>query len=405
MHPLRPEFHLIALACRARLDARALEPLTAFIENTPLDWEAVLELATLNKVRPSVYQSLRQTGSPQLPAELMERWKVLCQQIAWFNLDNAREQLRLLRGLQAAGLTAIPYRGPYMGIKVYGDPGLRETTDIDLFIRLEELPRLKEALRGLGYVPSKAFTPAQERDHLARGYEYKFDHKAGEEVLFHLEAHWMAADWRYAMTTQLADVEAHLIDSELNGLPVRAFSPEMLFLQLIMHHGGWEQWRYFKFVCDLAHLVQAPGLSFDWDVMLAEARRLGLLGLCYNGLALADALLGIALPPAVAQEVRKAKYQRLLPAQIQVLEQGWRRPSPSEAESPQMVFRFYRRMLGYHLQVRERWSDRWLIRWRFLQQVLLPNQAQIEASGLKYPWYYLLILARPFWLLRRHLGG
>ncbi len=399
---ISPELQLVVLACRTRVDGDARVALQTHLETVPLNWGAVLGIATKNKVRPVVYQSLRQAASKNLPPELMETWKAQCQEIARFNLDNAREQLRLLRGLQNAGLTAIPYRGLYMGAVVYGDPGLRETTDIDLFIRLEELPRLKAALKDMGYLPHHQFTPASERAYLQEGFEYKFDRIEDGCYLFHLEAHWMPANRRYAMAVHLEDIDEHLIATEINGLPVQAFSPELLLLQLVMHHGGLDQWRYLKFVCDLAYLIETFRPSFNWDVMLAEARRLGLLGLCYNGLALAEALLGTSLPPEVEWEARRAKYQRLAREQIQRLELGQRPAVWKHGENTRMILSFHRMMLRYHLVVRERWADRLRVLWGFLLQIILPNPEQIQYSGLGYPWYYLLVLTKPFRLLRRH---
>jgi hypothetical protein len=59
----------------------------------------------------------------------------------------------LLDALEAAGIRALPLKGPYLGEWLYGDPGLRGSTDIDLLVGPGSLATAVEVAVARGYRP------------------------------------------------------------------------------------------------------------------------------------------------------------------------------------------------------------------------------------------------------------
>jgi len=59
--------------------------------------------------------------------------------------------LRAIATLADAGVRALALKGPLMGEAIYGDPGRRPSSDIDLLVSPEQLPAAVEVLRGMGY--------------------------------------------------------------------------------------------------------------------------------------------------------------------------------------------------------------------------------------------------------------
>jgi Uncharacterised nucleotidyltransferase len=126
--------------------------------------------------------------------------------------------LRISAMLADAGIRSTALKGPLMGEAIYGDPGRRLSSDIDLLVAPEQLQAAVEVVRGLGYG-----APA---DHLeASGLpqlHFVLVHERGElpPVELHWRIHWYeqsfacerllppevdpSGDWRPAPADELA---------------------------------------------------------------------------------------------------------------------------------------------------------------------------------------------------------
>jgi hypothetical protein len=60
---------------------------------------------------------------------------------------------RVVAALAAEGIASAPLKGPMLSERLYGDPGRRVSTDIDLLISPSQLSRAVDVVRGLGYRP------------------------------------------------------------------------------------------------------------------------------------------------------------------------------------------------------------------------------------------------------------
>jgi hypothetical protein len=59
--------------------------------------------------------------------------------------------LRAIAMLADAGVSSVALKGPLLGEDIYGDPGRRPSSDIDLLVSPEQLQTAVEVIRGLGY--------------------------------------------------------------------------------------------------------------------------------------------------------------------------------------------------------------------------------------------------------------
>jgi hypothetical protein len=85
--------------------------------------------------------------------------------------------LRVMAALADAGIRSAPLKGPLLGEAIYGDPGRRLSSDIDLLVAPEQLQAAVEVVRGFGYgkpvdhvepngLPQLHFALAHERNEL-----------------------------------------------------------------------------------------------------------------------------------------------------------------------------------------------------------------------------------------------
>jgi hypothetical protein len=96
--------------------------------------------------------------------------------------------LRVMGILAEAGIRSTPLKGPLLGEAIYGDPGRRLSSDIDLLVSPDQLQAAVEVVRGLGYA---APTDYVERCGLPR-LHFALVHERDElpPVELHWRVHW-----------------------------------------------------------------------------------------------------------------------------------------------------------------------------------------------------------------------
>jgi hypothetical protein len=126
--------------------------------------------------------------------------------------------LRLIAMLAEAGIRCTALKGPLLGEAIYGDPGRRLSSDIDLLVSPEQLQTAVEVVRGLGY--------GAPTDHVLEDglplLHFVLVHERGElpPVELHWRVHWYErsfarerllppavdplGDWRPAPADELA---------------------------------------------------------------------------------------------------------------------------------------------------------------------------------------------------------
>jgi hypothetical protein len=95
---------------------------------------------------------------------------------------------RVMAALAEAQIRAGPLKGPVLAEAIYGDPGKRLSSDIDVLVAPEDLQAAVEVVRGLGYGPP---TDRVGRDGLPL-LHYALEHERGElpPVELHWRIHW-----------------------------------------------------------------------------------------------------------------------------------------------------------------------------------------------------------------------
>lgn len=101
--------------------------------------------------------------------------------------------LRALTMLADAGIRAAPLKGPLLGEAIYGDPGRRPSSDIDLLVSPEQLHAAVEVVRELGYLAPADFV----YDNGLPLLHFVLVHERGElpPIELHWRVHWYESDF------------------------------------------------------------------------------------------------------------------------------------------------------------------------------------------------------------------
>jgi hypothetical protein len=369
------EWSLLLAACSA-IPRDEKENRLRLLLRQPIRWKSVFDLAERHGIQPLLYQALLGFQEAVPPAE----WLALKQSFQT-NLHKSlllsRELIGMVDRLTALGIEAMPYKGPAVAEILYGDIALRQSGDIDLLIRPQDLPRIRDAVRELGYTPHLHLSDAEERAYLQSGYEYAFDGAAGPNLL---ELQWAIQPRFYAVDFDMDGLFQRAVTVPVAGQPMRSPSLADLFLILSVH-AAKHVWGRLVWLCDIAQLMTLPSLRWDW--VGSQARELGVVRILRVTMLAANRLLGAPIPSAAQENLPEDRASLTLLDEIQAHVVS---ESAYDAES----LAYFRLML----RLRERPADRR----RFLQRlVLTPGPAEWKAVRLPrslFPLYRLVRLSR-----------
>jgi hypothetical protein len=339
-------------------------------------WTRLLDLADEHCVMALVHTALNHIGEPLVPPaialEIEKRYSLNVHR----SLLQARELLRVLAALEAAGVLAIPYKGLVLSELAYGDLAMRQAGDIDLLVRSHEVPRAQAAVEKLGYTPCLRLSAEQLNRYLGVGYEMPFDFGNQRNLL---ELKWGILPRFYAVDFNMNAMFSEKISATFAETEIHALAPEDLFLVLCVH-AAKHCWSRLIWLCDLARLGE---MNLDWARIADKARTLGITRIVRITLGLANQLLRAEIPSPRALDIAGDPVAAGLAAEVvnQIVS--------GHAQAPESLA-YFRQMM----RVRERPSDRvrFALRLAFTPG---PNEWNaIQLWGPLSPLYRIVRVAR-----------
>jgi len=286
-------------------------------ESTPrplrddLNWDTLVLLARLHGLTPVLYRALSALGPSGAPPAVVDKLRVAYEAQRFRNLFLATELLRALRTLDAAGVTAIPYKGPALAVALYGDLALRQFNDLDLLVKPRDAVEARRALVAGGFVPERRLSDVAVTAYAHLHSQFAFTTGEGQA---RIEINWRTAPWYFRLPEIPGDVWGRLGRLSLAGNEVPWPAPEDLLFLLCLH-GGKHGWDTLKWIVDIARLLERhPNL--DWSAVALLTHRTGTARLVALGLSLAHDLLDAPPPPAAFEPVAAAPSVASLAAQV-----------------------------------------------------------------------------------------
>ena len=133
---------------------RLLDPACSPVEaREHLRTEGVLEAARAHGVAMLLNQRWSGLIASELPSKVAAEWTAVCRATAVRTLRQHAHATRLLAALGEAGVETLPLRGLWLAEAMYGDPSLRPSQDVDLWVAPEQLGDAAAVLRATGMVP------------------------------------------------------------------------------------------------------------------------------------------------------------------------------------------------------------------------------------------------------------
>ena len=378
----RVEDELVLLCSRTKAESQTSARINAITNSSEgIDWDYLYQISRRHSVVPLVYSTLR-TTSANIPPDQLARFKANYQDNLARNLLLTAELCGILQTFAAAGIEAVPYKGPALAVDAYGELALRRFVDLDILMRKADVARAKELLEAHEFVCSTPWTNAQQALLMRTQHNLSLSREGGRIVI---ELHWEVASSLFAASLQAEELWGRLETIRLNNTVVKKLSAEDLLLSLCVH-GSKHHWERLAWICDVAELAKTR-TNLDWNLLMERAESSGSERMLFLGLHLASHLLDAPLPEDVRVRIDADRKVALLATQVaKRLFDGVELIPASIGKS----FRF-------------QWALRadWRSRLRYCRLLLQPTDADIERLLLPRPLTFVYYLIRPFGLLGR----
>jgi len=248
------------------------------------DWDYFLKRAFETNLAPLIKRGFAKIPNLPIPEAVLQALKSYQQKIIVHNLQlyKALEDVGL--ALNTAGIDFIPLKGMMLAEIVYGDIGLRQTSDIDLLVRHEKVGPCKDLLIRLGWTCKAIVWKNQDETNVKIAHPYVF-RKGNVVIELHQHIH------NYG-TTYTVDIEDYWNRaSSLNFLKGKAafLYPADLLQHLCLHtykHLKGKEIKISSFV-DFAEVINYYKNSINWEQLRFNSIRYGCLSEVQGILAIA----------------------------------------------------------------------------------------------------------------------
>ena len=247
-----------------------------------INWQAFYNLISFHRIRMLIAERI---DLEKCPPEFRKELKQVNAQLKIASLKLSAEFCQLVKLFQANDLSLIPYKGPVLADRLYENHCLRESGDLDVFIKRDDFYKVVDLLRTNGY--QTEFETLNEIL-LKSHYEMSFKH----DKKIQIEIHWRPAPSYFVFDFDMKHTfQKDCEDYQFMQCKFKVLSKEDELLLLIVH-GYRHQWFQLRWLLDVIEYVQTDidwahfdGLLKRYDleyVMGATCQLLGATGLDLN---------------------------------------------------------------------------------------------------------------------------
>lgn len=379
---IRVEDELLLCCARTNVNPEIMDKILSLVQND-MNWDYLLKMASGHRLMPLLYYNLNSICPKMVPEDILNKLKDNFNANVRKNLMLTGELIKVLNLLESEGITAVPYKGPVLAASTYGNVGLREFNDLDIFIKKQDTFKIIEILLSEGYIPKFRLNKNNEEAYLKsqKGFILKND-----TYEFSIDFQWKFSGNFFSFPS----IPESLLDDPLgkviiNGHEISVFSPENILLILSIHAAG-HHWSRLAWLCDIAELIK--NYDLNWDEIIKKANLMGIKRILNVNLNLVNRMLGIDIPEKISHNIISDVQTKKISEEVQ-----------KNLFSEKLKLPYLWNWAYFHLQIRENLKNGIN---DSIQHAIVPSIEELKALELPnhlYPFYYVF---KPFNLLKRY---
>lgn len=306
----RPEEALLLACARTRITLEIAERIRTLVQRQ-IDWMALIRLAMRHNVMSLLHNGLQQVCADAVPSYILEPLRARHEAQSRHAEQRAQGLVLVLAALEKHGIRAVPYKGPALAQRLYGDLSLREFGDLDVSISQRDVAKAWDVLHGLGYEFSPFTKIANLNEYVRTNADCELTLMGSEGIT--LELHWRFARRSASVRQDPKRFLKRLETIQLAGAQVPSLPLETYYLVLSLH-AAKHKWGQLKLICDFAEILGQDNL--DWDYLTREAKAVGLRRMLAVSTLLAQDLFEAKAPTELARGLGRDCEAQAIVAQI-----------------------------------------------------------------------------------------
>jgi len=254
------------------------------------DWTEYLRLVDRHRIPALSWAALKRVRGLAIPESARQGLQERSDACRIQAVRHSLMQAEIVKAFDRAGIPVMTLKGTILSLDLYGDVGLRQSSDLDLVVTPDDISRAQACLESLGWRLDNTYfpiTPRQQEKLRQAEHHYGFVHSERGGVL---ELHWRN---HWDMPGEAAAQWARSVTSVWQGCSYQVLDPIDLVLYL-SSHGGHHDWFRAKWLGDMARIL-AQG-DVDWEAALDRARCTGQEKPLLACLQLLHLVYGLPLP-------------------------------------------------------------------------------------------------------------
>jgi hypothetical protein len=219
--PMTVEETFVILCACSQPDEQRREQINKAIK-IPMDWGKVYNLAIRNRTIPLLYKSIKmKSARDSVPPDFFDKISRIYTENSKRNFFLLSYLINLLDRFKSNGIFAVPFKGPVFTENIYGDLGLRFSSDLDILIQAKDARNAYKVLIESGLTPEITLNNSQLQKYIVTEDNLSF-FRNDSKVL--IELHWELSGNYLSRPFILEDMLETLItisihDSEFHALP------------------------------------------------------------------------------------------------------------------------------------------------------------------------------------------
>lgn len=329
---LKPEDVLLRYCARTDIASGGFDLRIKELLKTNLDWKYFLTKARNELLSPLVYKSLTKTnGGISLPSNVCHALEENYYSTLSRNVSLILELEKIAGAFQEEGIKFLLFKGLALAADAYRDLGLRSCGDLDILIKIEDIPKADAALRQLGY--NNNFDIKKLSAVNFNNYRNSFFYLNHNKQKAPAHIYWHLINLvPYDKTTSSLDMDTIWDEAQpikIGDISLLTFSRCHQIIYLSMHalnHGFYP----LILLCDLNEILRREGGQLDWDKLISQSYNFGLSKFVYHALYLCSGILRADVPSDVINRLRPkaiSLFEKKFISRIQtgkpVFKEGW----------------------------------------------------------------------------------
>ncbi len=291
-----PEIKLIMACSRTELSPKIQAVIKECVGHIN-DWEKVLYLSSLHRVFALLYSSLKKTCPDLVPYKILKHLKNLYTDNAIRNLSISTRLLKILDLFKNNNIQAIPFKGPLIAEKAYGDLNLRSFSDLDILVKKKDVITVKNLLIQNGYKPDITLSSNHEQKYLEHENSFSFYDKNN----FSVDLHWEITGRYLLEPVYFESFQDRLQTTSFLGRNVLSIPDDIMIVYLCLH-GTSHCWSRFEWLCCFVELIKKQNEETILNAF-EFAKKMGAKRIFLLGLYLGQNLLGAQYPEKINKTI------------------------------------------------------------------------------------------------------